>query len=104
MALYQPQPTGSGKLTPVWPDLVLRFSTDGFGLVFEDPVNNFLLVWNADYINRAIEYSPGLFTPVLVAHTATTAGTGGPGGLINPGPATWNFSKALPFEFEKDIY
>lgn len=106
MALFQPMPTGSGKLTPIFPNLVLRFSTDGLGLVFEDTSLDFLLVMNGDYLDRAIEYSPGLFTPVLHKHTAVTVGGGGAiGGLIRPGPTSASFKsypEGLPYDFEVD--
>lgn len=108
MALFQDMQAGSGKISPIWPNLVFRFSTDGLGLVFEDPSTSppFLLVWNADFIDRAIEYSPGLFTPVLRAHTAADL-VGGSGGLIAPGPSSFAFKSyplALGFDFEIDRY
>lgn len=104
MALFNVAPAGSGILTPIWPNLTFRFSTDGLGLVFEDSSSGFLLVWNADYLPRAIEYSPGLFTPVLVEHTAYHV-DGQLSGWLGAGPPTWSFQSypaALGYDFEID--
>jgi hypothetical protein len=104
MALFTTMPTGSGGISPLFPNLVFRFSTDGLGLVFEDTSLDFLLVWNADTIARQIEYSPGLFTDTLVEHTACHK-EGLLNGLIRPGPTTWDFNRCkIPFDFEIDRY
>lgn len=106
MALFTKAAAGSGILSPIWPNLTMRFSTDGLGLVFEDPSSGFLLVWNADYVARAIEYSPGLFTPTLVAHTAFHV-DGQLNGWLGEGPTTWNFKsypQALAYDVEVPRY
>jgi hypothetical protein len=98
LALYPIFPAGSGKITPRFPNLVLRWDVDGLGIVFEDTSSNFLLVWNADTVPRAVQYSPGLFTQVLVEHT---------GELVKPGPTTFNFQTYpgdIGYAFEIERY
>jgi hypothetical protein len=106
VALFTRAPAGSGILTPIWPTLTFRYSTDGLGLVFEDPSSGFLLVWNADYLPRAIEYSPGLFTPVLVEHTAFNI-EGVLNGWLGEGPTVANFKsypQAIAYDAEITRY
>ncbi len=106
MALFTRASAGSGILTPIWPTLTFRYSTDGLGLVFEDPSSGFLLVWNADYLPRAIEYSPGLFTPVLVEHTAFHL-DGQLNGWLGEGPTGPSFKSypnAIAFDAEIPRY
>ena len=98
MALFATLPAGSGKFTPLFPNLVLRWSVDGMGLVFEDPSSNFLLVWNGEFVDQAIEYAPGLFTQVLPRYT---------GELVRPGPTAPSFTDypfGLGFRFEIERY
>lgn len=98
MALFATAPAGSGVLTPIFPDLKFRWSTDGLGEVYEDLVDGFLVVWNADMVDRAIEYSPGLFTPVIVRHTGHVVSWGANLPDLKPWPL------GLAADFERNRY
>lgn len=106
MALFQTAQAGSGVISPLWPNLTLSYSYDGYGLVFRDDSLNFLLVWNGDSTDqgggpvnqqgRTIQYTQGQFTPWIAKFG---------GVLLNPGPKQATFRtwpSGLAYEFELD--
>jgi len=100
MALFATAPAGSGVLSPIFPNLTLSYSYDGYGLVFSDLSHNFIYVFNGDCVDRAIQLTQFAQTPVIKSFGGAPYST-----FI--GPSSWLFKSypgGLAYDFEIERY
>lgn len=87
-------------ISPLFPNLTLSYSYDGYGLVFSDPSHNFLYVFNGDCVDRAIQLTQFGTTGVIKSF-------GGAPYTTFVGPSAWTFKTypgGLAYGFEIDRY